>query len=80
MGVKDSIQYKQYEKRYNFLIGQENGLRANASEEIYTYFLNTYDIITMLREAIAILRLEMTLLIGDELRNVDRESLVSQSL
>ena len=76
LGVKNSLQYKQYEERYNFLIAQEKGLRANASEEIYTYFLNTYDIITMLREAIAILRMEMTILIGDELRSVDREYII----
>ena len=76
LGVKNSPQYKQYEERYNFLIAQEKGLRANVSEEIYTYFLNTYDIITMLREAIAILRMEMTILIGDELRSVDREYII----
>ena len=50
---------------------EEHG-NVNASQDIYNYFLNTFDIITMLRKAILKIRTEMKDTIDYELGRADQ--------
>ena len=74
--ITNTPQYQRYVARYRDLISKE-GVRMNdTSQEIYNYFLNTFDIITMLRGAIADLRVKTNVVIREELGGVDREYVV----
>ena len=44
----------------------------NQSQEIFNYFLNTFDVITMLRQSVIVLRMNMNDVIADELENIDK--------
>ena len=73
--IRSSPQYRQYSEKYKYLIKQnkeeEHG-NVNASQDIYNYFLNTFDIITMLRKAILKIRTEMKDTIDYELGRADQ--------
>ena len=44
----------------------------NQSQEIFNYFLNTFDVITMLRQSVIVLRMNMNDVIADELESIDK--------
>ena len=71
--ITNTAQYQRYVARYRNLISKEEVRMNDTSQEIYNYFLNTFDIITMLRGAIADLRVKTNVVIREELGGVDRE-------
>ena len=72
--ITESDQYKNYTQRYQTLI-KENSTDDidNQSQEIFNYFLNSFEVITMLRQSMAFLRTSMNEVIASELEGIDRE-------
>ena len=73
--ITESDQYKQYNKKYQSLIQQSRQTNdtEDQSQQIFSYFLNTFDVISMLRQSVILLRLNMNDLIAEELDSIDRE-------
>ena len=73
--ITESDQYKQYIQKYQSLIQltSKTNDTENRSQEIFSYFLNTFDVISMLRRSVILLRLNMNDVIAEELDSIDRE-------
>ena len=71
--IQNTERYTQYISRYNVLISPDKDVKGDLDQEIFNYFLNSFEIITMLREAVASARQNMNNLIEDEGQSVDSE-------
>ena len=71
--IQNTERYTQYISRYNVLISPDKVVTGDLGQEIFNYFLNSFEIITMLREAVDSARKSMNNLIVDEGRSVDSE-------
>ena len=73
--ITESEQYKQYILSYqnNIQRTSKTNDTEKQSQQIFNYFLNTFDVISMLRRSVILLRLNMNDLIAEELEGIDRE-------
>ena len=71
--IKNTERYTQYISRYDVLISPDKVVTGDLDKEIFNYFLNSFEIITMLRELVGSARKDMNDLIEDEGRSVDSE-------
>ena len=71
--IQDTERYTQYNYRYNVLISPDKKVDGDLDQEIFNYFLNSFEIITMMREVVDSARKSMNDLIQDESKSVDSE-------
>ena len=73
--ITESEQYKQYILSYqnNIQRTSKTNDTEKQSQQIFNYFLKTFDVISMLRRSVIFLRLNMNELIAEELEGIDRE-------
>ena len=74
--IRNSESFIQYNRRYENLLKEKTIAEVNRTKQINIYFLNTYDIVVMMREAVFELRQDMNGLISIELEGVDKEYVI----
>ena len=71
--IKDTPVYKNYTANYKLMVTKKNLTRESNSENMFRYYVNTVQIMDMMRDAIVQLRARMKYIIRLELYAVDRE-------
>ena len=71
--IQSTERYAQYNSRYNVLISPDKKVTGDLDQEIFNYFLNSFEIITLMREVVDSARKSMNDLIQDEGKSVDSE-------
>ena len=74
--IRTSPQFLQYNERYGRMVKEKKTPKENKTAEINIYFQNTYEIVVLLRNSIAKLRMNMNELIAEEIQRVDRDYVV----
>ena len=74
--IKDSPEYKNYTDNYRLMVKKRNLTRESSSENMFRYYVNTVQIMDMMREAILDLRHNSKTIIAQEISQVNQDYIV----
>ena len=74
--IKDTPVYKNYTANYKLMVTKKNLTRESNSENMFRYYVNTVQIMDMMREAILDLRHNSKSIIAYEISKVNQEYIV----
>ena len=74
--IKDTPVYQNYTANYRLMVEKKNLTRDSSSENMFRYYVNTVQIMDMMREAILDLKLNSKSIIAHEISKVNQEYIV----